>query len=232
MSHLATVLAAIASGPTAQTLLELLERKGYRGFLVHGRAEAEAVIRDRQPDLILIGPSLADADGLDFARALKADPVTAGVPLFLLAEELNESFCRSALDIGVEDAMRLPIDEGALLARMRTLARITTMHTELRLRAAVARGMGIAVRDEVSAPPADGAPSLMMLGRPENRDFLREALGDGAEIVATNDPFEADALVEGRMFDAAVLFADGSPASCLDLCAHMRNNVRLFNLPV
>lgn len=232
MTHLANVLLALTSDSLGQDFQTLLERNGFRCVLARSSAEVSSAIRQLEPDLILIGPALADMRGIDLAAGLKADPATASIPLFLLTEARDDMFCRKALEIGVEDTMLLPVQNAALLARMRSLARITTMHAELRLRAGVARRMGISARDKVSLPSVFAPPSLMVVGREEDTAFLRQALESKAEISATTSLYEADALVQSNRFDAAVLFANGNPGPCLDLCSQMRNNARLFNLPV
>jgi len=61
-----------------------LEREGYRLELAGSAVEARAVLARTLPDLILMDIQLPGMDGLTFTSELKADPVSAGVPVVAL----------------------------------------------------------------------------------------------------------------------------------------------------
>src|SRR3712207_3014048 len=70
--------------PTRSALSRLLR---HAGFTVQEAATgAEALRRAAdQPDLILLGVHLADTDGFEVCRRLKADPATAPIPVLHLS---------------------------------------------------------------------------------------------------------------------------------------------------
>ncbi|MFN3077878.1 MAG: diguanylate cyclase, partial [Alphaproteobacteria bacterium] len=232
MIRLANALLATAPVATATPLHGRLLRGGYHGPMVHSGTEALEEVGRSLPDIVVIGQTLTDMDGLTLARRLKSDPVTGKIPLFLIADRETEAQSRDILEIGIDDVMALPVEDAVLFARMRPLVRIATMHTELQLRATVARQYAVSARDTVSPPAVDTPEVLLAVAGPEDAAYLREAMGDGTDLTVTDDLYEAEGLLSERNYDAAVLFSQGQTASHLNLCAQIRNNSRLFNLPV
>lgn len=84
-------------------------------------AAAMAAVQARMPDLILLDHALPDMTGLDLCRRLKADPVTAAVPLVVFSPDRAASL--DALQAGADDALLRPVDERLLAARIRNLLR-------------------------------------------------------------------------------------------------------------
>ena len=62
----------------------VLEPEGYRLELAASAVEARAALDRGLPNLILMDVQLPGMDGLTFARELKADPVTADIPIVAL----------------------------------------------------------------------------------------------------------------------------------------------------
>ena len=75
----------VEDNPANQLLVSaVLEREGYRIELAGSAVEARAVLARGLPDLILMDIQLPGMDGLTFTSELKADPVSAGVPVVAL----------------------------------------------------------------------------------------------------------------------------------------------------
>ena len=75
----------VEDNPANQLLVSaVLEREGYRLELAGSAVEARAVLARTLPDLILMDIQLPGMDGLTFTSELKADPVSAGVPVVAL----------------------------------------------------------------------------------------------------------------------------------------------------
>jgi CheY-like chemotaxis protein len=75
----------VEDNPANQLLVSaVLEREGYRLELAGSAVEARAVLARALPDLILMDIQLPGMDGLTFTAELKADPVSAGIPVVAL----------------------------------------------------------------------------------------------------------------------------------------------------
>ena len=74
-------------------------------------------------------------DGFEVCRRLKRDPKLQHLPIIILTA-LDESADRvRGLDAGADDFLTKPIDETALIARVRSLTRLKVVLDELRARA-------------------------------------------------------------------------------------------------
>jgi len=81
----------------------MLETEGYQVAGAESAEEARTVLATRTPDLILMDIQLPGIDGLEFTKELKADPETAGIPVFALtghAMPLHERAARAAGCVG------------------------------------------------------------------------------------------------------------------------------------
>ncbi len=229
MIHLANILIAADDAILAQGLVQQIRRHGYEGHAAHNLDAALVAARRERPDLILIEASADGAAALALAEQLKAAPECAEIPVCLLASERSPALKARAFAAGLDDVLSPPLDENKLVARLRPLARLAIMHAELHRRAAVARRFGVAIDETLPPTEVDaGCPILVVgCGGPEIAGAL-----SGRNVSLAADPFEANELLERDNFDAAVVLPAEAPTAYLDLCAHIRNNPRLFNLPV
>ncbi len=98
-----------------------------------GKAALRAA-RDDAPDLILLDVMMPDMSGLDVCRKLKADPATAEIPIILITALSDQPSKMAGLEAGADDFLTKPVDEGTLLARVRSLLRARNTERELRHR--------------------------------------------------------------------------------------------------
>lgn len=106
------------------------------------RIEAEAIIAQQRPDLILINLSDQAEDRHGFCRELKDDPETAEIAIISvgMADTARTRF--AALDAGADDVLPRPINDALLLARIRSLLRVRHARQELMLRDGTSRALG------------------------------------------------------------------------------------------
>src|SRR5688572_30732965 len=76
-------------------ILEVLQynlaREGYRVVPCRDGEQGLQQIRDGNPDLVLLDLMLPGLDGLEICRRLKADPLTARVPVVMVTAKGEES---------------------------------------------------------------------------------------------------------------------------------------------
>ena len=93
------------------------------GFSCDG--EFKAAVARRVPDAVLLDIMLPDTDGLAIMRRLRADRLTATVPIMMLTAKDTELDKVMALDLGADDYIEKPFGTSELLARIRTAIRHT-----------------------------------------------------------------------------------------------------------
>ncbi|MBW4541269.1 MAG: response regulator [Myxacorys chilensis ATA2-1-KO14] len=86
-----------------------------------------------QPDLIILDVKLPDIDGTEVCQRLKANPVTASIPiLHLSAERITSQDKVDGLDGGADGYLMQPINPEELLATVRSLLRLRSAEKILR----------------------------------------------------------------------------------------------------
>ncbi|MEM8557268.1 MAG: response regulator [Bacteroidota bacterium] len=96
-----------------------LARKGFAVTIAVDGGEGLDHARAERPDLILMDMSLPVVDGWEATRRLKADPVTAPIPVIALTAHAmsgDEARCRAA---GCDDFDTKPVDFKRLLGKIR-----------------------------------------------------------------------------------------------------------------
>ena len=91
-------------------LSAVLEREGYRLEVAGSSGEAREVLGRGLPDLILMDVQLPGIDGLTFTRELKADPVTAHIPVVALTALAMSGDRERSLDAGCAGYITKPIN--------------------------------------------------------------------------------------------------------------------------
>lgn len=89
---------------------DLLQFEGHEVFQAADAEEAEALVRTVKPALILMDIGLPGRDGLALTRQLKADPATAGIPIFALTAFAMKGDDCKARAAGCDGYITKPID--------------------------------------------------------------------------------------------------------------------------
>jgi len=98
-----------------------LIRRGFEvAMAVDGQLAIEMSVSEN-PDLILMDISLPVVNGWDATRAIRANPVTAKIPIIALTANANESDRNEALAAGCDDYDTKPVDVVRLLEKINAL---------------------------------------------------------------------------------------------------------------
>lgn len=110
-----------------RVLRDTLKPEGFE-VLVCGDGEsglAQAPVD--KPDLVVLDMNLPGLSGLDVCRRLKQDPATRHIPVIILTGEARETALKvESLDAGADDYLFKPLGGKALLARVRSILKITS----------------------------------------------------------------------------------------------------------
>jgi CheY-like chemotaxis protein len=110
----------VEDNETNQLLVRaVLEMDGYRVALAGSADEAWQELRQDTPDLILMDVQLPGQDGLSLTRDLKADPITAGIPVVALTAHAMNGDRELALEAGCAGYIAKPIDTRTFAGQIR-----------------------------------------------------------------------------------------------------------------
>jgi adenylate cyclase len=99
-------------------------------------AEALAVAKAEQPDLILLDVMMPKLDGVDVCRQLKADPALPFTPIIMVTAKGGTQDVIAALDAGADEYLTKPVDHGALVARVKSMLRIKALNDTVQAQSA------------------------------------------------------------------------------------------------
>ncbi len=100
-------------------LATLLELEGIDSTVATSAAAALEKLDHVVPNLVLLDIAMPDRDGLDLCRALKKDPRTREVPVFVVSARPGKDVVERALAAGAEEFIRKPFENQELIARIR-----------------------------------------------------------------------------------------------------------------
>lgn len=106
-----------------EMLEKTLQLAGFSVELAADVREAETLLDETVPDLILLDWMLPEVSGIDWARRLKKDSSYCDIPIILLTARGAEGDKVSGLDSGADDYVTKPFSPRELAARIRALLR-------------------------------------------------------------------------------------------------------------
>ncbi len=95
-----------------------IARAGFKPREAADAHQAEVLIADRIPDLILLDWMLPGTSGIDLARRLRRAESTRAVPIILLTARGEEEDKVRGFEVGVDDYVTKPFSPRELVARM------------------------------------------------------------------------------------------------------------------
>jgi adenylate cyclase len=129
------VLIADDSPMNLKILTTRLAAEGYQTLSAVDGEQALAVAAAEQPDLILLDVMMPKIDGLEVCRRLKKDPAFPFTPIIMVTAMADAKDAVAGLDAGADEYLPKPVDQQALVARVRSMLRIKALHDTVRTQA-------------------------------------------------------------------------------------------------
>ncbi len=185
-------------------------------------------------DVILLDVMMPGMDGFDVCRRLKNDPETAHVPVVLVTALDQPGDRVKGLEAGADDFLTKPVDEVALVARVRSLARLKLVIDELRKRAETSASFGLHPGLVDGTLPDGGADGRILLveDRPNLAERFVATVGQTHRVDLEPTAEAALARAVGGRYDLAVVSSTLKNFDPLRLCSQLRSLERTRELPI
>ena len=105
-----------------------LRHAGFQVIRATSAEEAETVIRNELPDLLVLDWMLPGQSGVGFARKLRSDERSRELPIIMLTARVHEEDKVQGLDAGADDYVTKPFSPKELVARIRAVLRRRAPH--------------------------------------------------------------------------------------------------------
>jgi two-component system cell cycle response regulator len=186
------------------------------------------------PDLILSDVMMPGMDGFELCRRLKADPETSHIPLVMVTALSDVSDRVRGLEAGADDFLTKPVNDIALFARVRSLARLKQMMDELRVRQAASGDGTLLSEAELEIASDLGDAKVLLADASETlagkvNSYLAE---DGHRTRHVKTGREALALAQSEPFDLLIVSLHLGKEDGLRLCSQFRSQDDTRHVPI
>jgi two-component system cell cycle response regulator len=199
---------------------------------MNGR-DALAVCARAECDVVLLDVMMPGMDGFEVCRQIKANPATHHIPVVLVTALDQPSDRVRGLEAGADDFLTKPVSDVALVARIRSLARLKMMTDELRMRAMTSKEIGIESPErEAIAETGRNGRILLVDDRPASSERLVAMLKDEQVVDVQANPNEAVFHAAEGDYDLLLVSLGLENFDGLRLCSQMRSLDRTRNVPI
>jgi len=195
-------------------------------------AEALTLCERGECDIVLLDVMMPDMDGFEVCRRLKSNPATHHIPVVMVTALDQPSDRVRGLDVGADDFLTKPVNEMALISRVRSLTRLKMVTDELRMRALTSREIGLESPErEAVAEAGRNGRILIVDDRPSSYERIATMLGEHAVKVEA-EPAEALFRAAEGDYELIIVSLSLENFDGLRLCSQLRSVDRTRNIPI
>ncbi|MCW9040915.1 MAG: response regulator, partial [Rhodospirillales bacterium] len=210
--------------PSVKMLAAKLSGEYYEVLTAMDGPSALDIIKEKQPDLILLDVMMPGMDGYEVCRKVKGDPETAQIPVVMVTA-LTENHDRIlGLEAGADDFLTKPVNDLTLFARVRNLLRLKSTLDQWRLREETARILGLPDVESGSGAVSLDNPSVVVVNdsEVESENISDSISSEGGTIALTAGYDVSPATLAAEDPDVLVVGLKPEDDEALRLCSHVR----------
>lgn len=103
---------------------------GYETYTAKDGEQALALVSEKRPDLILLDVMMPKIDGIEVCRRVKGDASLPFMPIILVTAKADPKDVVAGLEAGADEYLTKPVDQTALVARIKSMLRIKALHDQ------------------------------------------------------------------------------------------------------
>ena len=195
-------------------------------------SEALELCERNQCDIVLLDVMMPGMDGFEVARRLKSSPTTHHIPIIMVTALDQPSDRVRGLEAGADDFLTKPVNDIALIARVRSLVRLKMVTDELRMRAVTSSEIGVTDNAFDAANDGLNARILVVDDRKSSIERVENALGRQHTVEVEENPQEALFRAAEGNYDLVMLSLDFKDFDGLRLVGQVRSLERTRHLPI
>lgn len=230
----ARVLVVDDIAPNVKLLEAKLTSEYYDVITATSGAQAlERVVAD-SPDIVLLDVMMPGMDGFEVCRRIKSNPAVAHVPVVMVTALTDATDKVRGLEAGADDFLSKPVNDVALMARVRSLVRLKMTVDEWRAREMTANTLGVSGENAaMMAQTIEKANILMVEDQAFEAQKCQEALTrDQHKVFAVTGGMAALERASVTDCDLIIVSLNLQKEDGLRLCSHLRSNERTRGIPI
>lgn len=184
-------------------------------------------------DVVLLDVMMPGMDGYETCRRLKANAKTQDLPVIMVTALDQASDKLEGLQSGADDFLTKPVDDIALVTRVKNLARLKTLNDEISLRLFVRGQFGFGGQAELEAAVDQRRGRILVVDN-DDRAATRvcDAVRRSHDVAFESNITAAVQLVAEQDFDMMIVSLSLHDADGLRLCGQVRSLERVRHLPI
>jgi len=220
-------------------LLEIkLQKEYYNVSSAYSGQEALDKIQAERPDLVLLDVMMPEMDGFEVCRRIKSNPETEHIPVVMVTALTEVSDRVNGLEAGADDFLTKPLDDVALMARVKSLIRLKMTMDEWRARENTATSLGVIDSQGTDSQAQDFEPANILIIEDQSfeSDKIQTTIEDEGHMTSlATSGMEALDLINHYLFDVIILSLDidhGNDDDGLRFLSHLRSNDKTRSIPI
>jgi DNA-binding response OmpR family regulator len=117
----------------ARTIERSLRGEQYRITVANSGVEGIKIARRINPDLVILDVIMPGMDGYTVCREMRADPITANVPILFLTAKVKDEDRITGFNAGADDYLCKPFNIDELILRVRAILRRTRIQNRVQV---------------------------------------------------------------------------------------------------
>ncbi|MCH9806421.1 MAG: PleD family two-component system response regulator [Alphaproteobacteria bacterium] len=220
--------------PANVKLLEARLKAEYFEILsAYSGMEALEICANERVDVVLLDVMMPGLDGFEVCRRLKHGPETQHIPVVMVTALDQPSDKVQGLESGADDFLTKPVDDIALITRVKNLARLKTLNDEMMMRAATGRQLGVTENAALErALSGDFGRVMIVDDHARSAQKLRQNLEKYHDAVVEGDLNAAYQKLSTESFDLVLASLSMKEGDGLKLCTLLRENEATRHLPI
>jgi len=220
--------------PNVKLLEAKLASEYYDVLTATSGAEALEKVKSDSPDIILLDVMMPGMDGFEVCQIIKSDPKYAHIPVVMVTALTDATDRVRGLEAGADDFLSKPLNDTALMARVRSLVRLKMTIDEWRVRENTATQLGVSEKNiSVMNEPVENAQILVVEDQEyDSEKFVTTLAQDNDTITVVTTGAQAMERIMAQPFDLLVISLNLQSEDGLRLCSHLRSSDRTRAIPI
>lgn len=220
--------------PNVKLLEAKLASEYYEVITATSGPEALEKVEKDAPDIVLLDVMMPGMDGFEVCQTIKSNPAYAHIPVVMVTALTDAADRVRGLESGADDFLSKPLNDTALMARVRSLVRLKMTVDEWRVRENTATQLGVVDKAGTAMNESVKEARLLVVEDQEydSKKFIETLKVDDDVVEVVTTGMDAMERVIAQDYDLMVISLNLASEDGLRLCSHIRSSERSRSVPI